>query len=372
MKVSEIALILGALVVFVATQAQNRADTQEWSLRSARDAKKVQLTVEVDRRNGFGRNHWRNTHDIEWAALRGIGPDQLDKLMAAVKFDILRDAGTLHCEGRTGLGRASGTFRFEPNAAFSKQMRELGYSEPTDEQMFSMAMHDVSLAFARKAVDAGLQASTKELIEMRVHGIDEEYIGATRDSGYPDLTARNLIDFRIHGVSPDFLGDLRETGYRLSPREVVEMRIHGVSSEFIAAVRAAGYKQIDAGDIRDMRIHGVSVEYLRALKNYGLTPKPRELIEMRIHGIDPEFLRSLRDAGYQELSARETIELKNHGVPGDFVREAKDLGFEFTPKELTQLRTHGVNGAYLRRLKDSGFGNLTADKIVKLRIHGVD
>jgi hypothetical protein len=45
---------------------------------------------------------------------------------------------------------------------------------------------------------------------------------------------------------------------------------------------------------------------------------------------------------------------------------------EPTSSEIVQMRIHGVTGDYLRKLKDSGFQNLTPEKIVKLRIHGID
>jgi hypothetical protein len=93
---------------------------------------------------------------------------------------------------------------------------------------------------------------------------------------------------------------------------------------------------------------------------------------MRNHGIDPEYLRALKDAGQDKLDPREAIDLKNHGVSAEFVREAREAGFDFSIRELIELRNNGVDGAYLRKMKESGFANLTADKIIKLRQHGVD
>jgi hypothetical protein len=66
------------------------------------------------------------------------------------------------------------------------------------------------------------------------------------------------------------------------------------------------------------------------------------------------------------------VQLKIHGVGADFMRDSKALGYNFTAQELVNLRLHGVDGRYLRRLHDSGMKNLTADKIQKLKIHGID
>jgi hypothetical protein len=370
MKPSEIAIILGAMVLFFATEAHNRPDSQEWSMRRAGD--KVSLTLDVRRTKGWGRNHWRNTTELPWQALRGITSEQLDRILSGVKFDILRDPGTLHCEGRSGLGRASGTFTFEPNQAFSSQLTALGYSAPTDEQLFSMLMHDVTLAFARRASEAGLQASTKDLIDMRAHGVNEDYMERALAAGYTGLTARNLIDFRNHGVTPDFLRELKASGYSFSAKEIVDLRNHGVTADFVESVKAAGYAGIEARELVDLRNHGVDAGYMRGLKSHGLSPEPREIVDMKNHGIDPDYLRALKEAGYENLATRDVIDLKNHGVPAKMLREAKDLGFDFTIREIIELRNNGVDGAYLRKVKDSGFANLTADKIVRLRQHGID
>ena len=42
---------------------------------------------------------------------------------------------------------------------------------PTDEQLFSMLLMDVGFQFARGVRDAGLHASTGQLIHMRIHGL---------------------------------------------------------------------------------------------------------------------------------------------------------------------------------------------------------
>ena len=372
MKPTEILLILAALGVFVVTEEHNRPDSQEWSMRRSAEAGKARLSLDVRKTSGLNRNHWQHTTTVDWSAIRGITAEELDKLVHSVKFDVLRDAGILHCEGRTDIRGASCTFTFEPSRTLGGKLRELGYSSPDDDQLFSMMMHDVSLEFARKAAEAGLRASTEELIRMRSHGVSDDYIDQTLASGYPDITARDLIAFRDHGVATEFLRDLKESGYNLPAREVVEMRDHGVSSDFIAAAGSAGYKDISGREIRDLHDRGVDGGYLRRLRDYGLAPRPRELVQMRDHGVDPEFLRDLKEAGYGALPTEDVIRLRDHGVSSKFARAVRDQGFRFSTREIVEMQDHGVDEAYLRKLKESGFGHLSAEKIIKLRDHGVE
>ncbi len=371
MKPAEIVLIMGSVLLFFFLQAQTAPDSSDWALRRSGADGKVHLTLEMRKRTENGRNHWKQSNDVPWASIRGLTAEQLDR-GGPVKFDVVRDPGSFQCEGEARGGRASGLFRFQPSRFFVEGLTKLGYEAPSDDQTLSMALMDMTLEFARRATEANLRATTRDLIDMRIHGIDGRYIDETRASGMKGLTARNLIDFRIHGVTAPFLRDLSSAGFVYEPREIVELRIHGVSGEFLGELKNAGYGDISARDVRELRIHGVSGDYLREIKRAGVAPPPRELVQMKIHGVQPEFLGDLKEAGYGGISTSETTQLRQHGVAGSFIRAAKEMGYAFTPRELVQLRNHGVDAAYLRKLKDAGFENLAADKIVKLRIHGVD
>jgi hypothetical protein len=293
------AILLGALLL----PGQNAAN--EWHLKR-RGGNQVRFTV---RQSSPGRTI-TNSSDIPIDRFRGLtfanGP---------AKFEYVQDAGRLICEGRFLLGAGSGTFTAVLDPDFVATLQRLGYEAPNENQAFDMLLGGFSLEFARAVKDAGLSATTADLLDLRNHGIDADYVRGVRAAGYRDLHARDLIDLRNHGVNPDFLADLRRAGYDLHTREIIDLRNHGVS---------------------------------------------------------PDYVRDLKDAGYSELPVGEIVNLRNHGVPADFVRDAHTLGYQFSTRELIDLRNHGVDGAYLRRMKESGMRNLTAAQIQKLRDHGID
>ena len=309
-----------------------------WQLQREHSGDEVRLTI---RETQLGRS-WSNTFDIGIAELRGLSRSTLEQGGPA-KFELVRDAGRLLFDGDVSNGSGSGDFRFEANANFSKELSALGYAPPNEEDLFSMALLNVSLDYARAIRDAGVRASTKELIQLRIHGVSSDYVNEARTAGYPNLTASDIVQFRIHGVSTAFLRDLKEAGYNLTTQDVVQLRIHGVSTE-----------------------------YLRELKTYGLSPTASEMTQLRIHGVTPQYLRDLKEAGYGSLQTGEITQLRIHGVQPEFIQETKRLGYSFSSKELVDLRIHGVNAAYLKKLQDAGFRNLSAAQIAKLRIHGVD
>jgi hypothetical protein len=279
---------------------------------------------------------------------RGLPTEALStgKLSATgtkVKFEYGGDAGRLVCEGYLKSGYGIGAFEFIANPQFGAELQSLGYEAPEARNLFSMTMADVTLEFARGVKSANVPSTTNQLLEMRIHGINLDYIQEMRSSGYTTLSAKDYVEMKIHGVTPELVAELKKAGYDIPAKKVVEMKIHGVTPA-----------------------------YIRGLNSSGLRPEASEVVEMKIHGVDPEYLQALRAAGHTNLGVREVVEMRIHGVSPDFIREAKQLGYNFTPRELRELRIHGVNGPYLHKLKTSGFKDLTADKIVKLRIHGID
>ena len=301
--------VVAAVAVLGALSGLSQEWHNDWELKRSSSADKVHFRIT---RNKEGSN-WSNSSDVPLSRFRGLPAATIDGRGSA-KFDYVSDSGTLRCEGMFTSGRGSGTFVFEPNRGFSAELGKLGYDAPDDDELFGMMMSDVTLEFAKGVKNAGLNASTRQLVELRIHGVSLDYIEGVRAAGFKDLQAREFVEMKIHGVGIDFIRDLQRAGYNVSARQIVEMKIHGVSSD-----------------------------YLRDLAAYGVKPEPRELVELKIHGVSPEFLR-----------------------------DTKNLGYSFSARELVELKIHGVDGAYLKKLQDAGMKNLNARQIAQLKIHGVD
>ena len=333
MKLSSESWIVVAAVLLAAMLAAQEV-RNEWTLTRSDSPDMVRFKIEHSSRG----NKWVHSTDVPLTNFRGLQPSN----SGPAKFEYIDDAGSLLCQGRFSFGAGSGTYVLQPNPKFSAALVELGYAAPTESQTFSLLLNHVTLDFARGVRDAGLRASTGQLIELRNHGITLPYIRETQNAGYTSFSAADYIEMKNHGVGTDFLRSLKHAGYDLN-----------------------------AGEITELRNHGVNSDYMRELNIYGLRPKAADLVQMKNHGVTPEYLKGLKDAGYGNLTADQVTELKNHGMDPKFILEAKDLGYDFTARELVELRNHGVNAAYLRHLRESGMRNLTAEQITKLKIHGV-
>ena len=330
---SETWIVIAAVLLAALLAGQDVRD--EWKLTRGDSADMVHFRIEHASKG----SKWSQSNDLPLANFRGLNPSQ----SGPAKFEYVEDAGTLLCQGRFSFGAGSGTYTFQPNPKFTAELTQLGYDAPTEAQSFSLLLMHVTLDFARGVRDAGVRATTAQLIELRIHGITLPYIRETQNAGYSNFSAADFIEMKIHGVSTDFLRALKHAGYELPARQITELKIHGVSSE-----------------------------YMRDLDIYGLRPKASELVEMKIHGVDPEYLKGLKDAGYGDLASTQITEIKIHGLDPKFMQEAKELGYNFSAHELVELKIHGVGAEYLRHLRDSGMRNLTVAQITKLKIHGVE
>src|SRR2546430_3538030 len=218
-----------------------------------------------------------------------------------VHFAFNRDAGAIDFTGTFQNGEGVGRFSFTPNRSYLATLQSLGVSTDSsidEDDLFSLAMHDVSTAFIREMHSLGNKENLDQYIAFRIHGVSPEFVRELRSLGYDKLDADNLVAFRIHGVTPDFVRELRTLGYdKLDADNLVAFRIHGVTPQFVRDMKALGYS-VDPDDLVAFRIHGVTGEFSRAMKDLGVKDlSSDQLVAMRIHGVSTRHVRVLRDPG---------------------------------------------------------------------------
>ena len=250
----------------------------------------------------------------------GLSDSQLNSASETpVHFTFTRDAGTIDFNGTFQSGEGVGRFTFTPSRSYAETLRSLNVpadSHFDDEDLFSLAMHDVSIAFIHDMQSLGYRQSLDEYIAFRIHGVTTDFVRELRSLGYDKLSADDLVAFRIHGVTTDFVRELRSLGYdKLSADDLVTFRIHGVSSEFVRGMRDLGVKDLSADQLVAMRIHGVTIDYVRELRELGYSGlSSDDLVAMRIHGVTTRFIRDFADAGYHNIPVDKLVEMRIHGI----------------------------------------------------------
>lgn len=264
---------------------------------SAKDTERIQLNMT--------REHSNWGQDFKIAAFEGLSRAQITSASdVPVKFALRRDAGTISFDGSFRDGEGAGHFTFTPNVSYLGTLRSMHIALDDDakdrdrtegEELFRLAMFDVSLDFIRQMHELGYDVGVHDLVRFRIHAVNPEMVRELRTLGLDHVAAEDLIRMRIHGATPEFIRAMGDSGYRnLNVETLVRFRIHGVSPEFVREIASLGYRDVPGEDLIRMRIHGVTPGFIRDVESAGYRNVPVEkLIQMRIRGIDGAYLKAM-------------------------------------------------------------------------------
>jgi len=252
-KATTLALMLCILPLSFSQVSHAAEDFKgSWTIAPSKEPGHVQLSL-MHRMHG-GSSH----HESNWPTSAFQGVDLAARGKRDVQFSITRDAGRFNCEGYLNDGEGAGLFHFVLDAKFAQAMSALGFNGIDDEKQFAMAVHDVTLDFARQIKGEQLSGlDTDTLIAFRIHGVTPQFIRELRAEGVTTTNSDAFVAFRIHGVTPAMVRDVRGAGLKASDDQLIAMRIHGVSPEFIADMKSRGLKNLTVDQLVSLRIHGI-------------------------------------------------------------------------------------------------------------------
>ena len=186
------------LVIAFAVPGQAADTTGTWAIQDLQVANRVQFSLQV---TDGGRGNFQSSSEFDLSQVQGLTTAQMASPSGMiVRFDIMREAGTFICEGYFKAGNGAGTFLFKPSLSFVSQMATLGFSDATEDKLFSMAVHDVGMRYAAEIQAMGLRVPTaSKLIAMKIHGVTPGYVRRIQ-ARWPDVTLDQLISLRIHGI----------------------------------------------------------------------------------------------------------------------------------------------------------------------------
>jgi len=121
----------------------------------------------------------------------------------------------------------------------------------------------------------------------------------------------------------------RAAGLGITVEELIELREHDVDADYLHAVRAAGFSGLSVAQIIELREHDVDADYLKALRDAGFSDLPIEqIVELRDHDVDADYLHAIRDAGFTDLSVQQIVELREHDVDADYLQAMRKHGID--------------------------------------------
>jgi beta-lactamase regulating signal transducer with metallopeptidase domain len=374
-------------------QGQDVVSRHEWKItRSDSSSSKVNLALIIRYDDGDR----MNTQDVPLSSLRGFSLSLLDH-DGPVKFEYVRNAGTILCEGVVSGGRAFGPFTIALDPAYVSAVQKMGYAAPKDDEAFSLVVSDVTLDFVRAIRDTGLTSSIGAVVELKDHGVSAEYVRDIRRAGFTSMSAYDISDLRDHGVEPAYLKGIKAVDPNLSIDAIDNLRDHGVEAAFYKSMKAAD-PALSIGAISELRDHGAEPQYYSSMRAVDPNLSIEEIDSMRDHGVESDFYREiktvdpkisinsiseLRDHGVEphyyggmkavdpSLSIEEIDSMRDHGVESDFYKDIKSVDPKISINAISELRDHGVEPHYYSGMKAVD-PSLSIEEIDSLRDHGVE
>ena len=280
-----IIIVIGNYVIVAQTIV-----TGDWKAeaRSEKNPDKINLSFERRTEKG-GRNRMGQSYD--YADLQGLNREQTK---GAVKFSLVREAGTIECEGRFDNGRGAGTFRFTANPQFISAMKSRGFdfekpSKHNDEnepenRLFAAVMLNVTTALADDLRTANFDnLDVDDLFKAAIFKIDGKFIAEMKATGFSNLTMEDLVKARIFKIDAEYVRQVREMGFeKLDMESLTKLRIFKVTPEFIAGIRNEGLTNLDIEDLVKLRIFNIDAAFIRQAKAENVPLEVEKLVQKRL------------------------------------------------------------------------------------------
>lgn len=314
-----IIIIIGKFVIVAQNVVTGEWKSENWSEKSdKKDREPGKIHLSFERRTDHGKN--QHGSRFAFSELQGLTPEQTQN--GRVSFRLVREAGTVECEGEFVNGRGAGTFRFTPNGSYVTAMKSRGFDfdrvagknfDGGESKLLSAALLNVTTALADdlKSVDLG-PLDVDDLFKAAIFKIDSKFMAEMKASGFPNLKMENLVKARIFKIDADFVRKVHEMGFEGEKdfEQLVKFSIFKVTPEFLADLKSHGFNNLSS----------------------------EEVVKFRIFKVTPELLTALRDEGFTKLSGEQVVKFRIFNIDRDFIRRAKAEDPNVTVEDLVRMK----------------------------------
>ncbi len=293
MRKSSFIGLFGFALVFIllgsnAIAAQS-AVTGEWTAEANKEkSDKIHLSFERRTEKG-GRN--QHGSSFAYADLQGLNRGETQN--GKVSFRLVREAGTIECEGTFVNGRGSGTFRFTGNQSYVDAMRSRGFdftksakhgSQDVNDRLFTATTLNLTTAFADdlKSADFG-PLDVDDLFKAVIFNVTPQFMAEMKATGFPNLSLEDLVKARIFKIDADFVRKIKDMGFGTESFEsLVKFSIFKVTPEFLAELKNEGLTDLNAEDVVKLRIFKIDAAYVREARATEPNITVEQLVQKRI------------------------------------------------------------------------------------------
>ena len=279
-----IIIVFGSYVIVAQTVTTGKwkADTKE------EKADKIHLSFERDSENGSRNQHGSS---FDYADLQGLTRDQTQN--GKVNFRMVREAGTIECDGSFSNGKGSGNYRFTGNKAYADAMESRGFDfeqsksdrgDQLENRLFTAAVLNVTTAFADDLLSANFgKLYVDDLFKASIFKITPQFMSEMKATGFPDLGMEELVKARIFKIDANYVRQVYDMGYAKADFEaLVKFRIFKVTPEFLNEIKAEGFNDLGSEDIVQFRIFKIDAAFIREARAENPNVSVKQLVERRI------------------------------------------------------------------------------------------
>ena len=264
--------------------------TGEWTAETRKEkSDKIHLSFERKTEKG-GRNQHGSSFAYE--DLQGLSRGETQN--GRVSFRLVREAGTIECEGTFVNGKGSGNFRFAGNPGFVDAMRSRGFdfersssskhNDTLEERLFTAATLNVTTALADDLKSANFgDLDVGDLYKAAIFKIDGKFMAEMKATGFPNLGMEDLVKARIFKIDAEFVRKIKEMGFGTENFEsLVKFSIFKVTPEFLNELKNEGLTDLTAEDVVKLRIFKIDAAYVREARATEPNITVEQLVQKRI------------------------------------------------------------------------------------------
>jgi Zn-dependent protease with chaperone function len=169
-----------------------------------------------------------------------------------------------------------------------------------------------------------------------------------------------------------YIDKMRAAGYDVDLDQYISMKIQGITPEYAAAMNKLDFGKLSAHDLVSCKVQGVDPAVIAEMKRQGLEVKTiHDAISYKIFSVTPEFIAGMKAAGFTNLTSKQLVNLRVQGVTPDYARSITKEFPGATVDDIVKTKIFNIDGDFIASAKAHGFGNLSLEKLVKLRISGI-
>lgn len=169
--------------------------------------------------------------------------------------------------------RAAGNFSFNPLNLITQSV--LVDQQPSEDLLNRMNARMVEMGYTGLSHD--------QLRELRSNGVTATYTSNVRALGFTDITLDQVVSLARADASSSFMAMMIELGYEPNINDFINLRRAGVTAFFTSRVHDLGYRDVSVDQLIRMRQIGVTTSLIEQLQQERGEDLPlEEIIRYRI------------------------------------------------------------------------------------------